>query len=359
MQPVAFLIDVPTAKKLTDEYIQEFCQRRAAEAMELGPTYAQLWQSIEKLILAGGKRFRPYMLLATYQAYRPTEPLGSVLPAAVAQELIHSAMLVHDDIIDRDTIRYGVQNIAGQYNESYKAYVHDETERSHMSLSAALLAGDALIADAHKVLRKTESPTHLIDHAEDILNSVIFEVIGGELLDTEVAFLPKGSISAHTIARYKTASYSFVGPITTGAVLAEAPENDITILREFSIMLGIGYQLRDDILGTFGDEAVTGKSTTTDIKEGKRTYLVEQFDRLASKEQSLVFSRIFRRYDATNEEIQKVKQLLIDSGALEKVEQKIKELRQLSLEKIDQLSLSDETKKVYEGLVEYCLSRDK
>ena len=359
MQPVAFLIDVPTAKKLTDEYIQDFCQRRASEAMELGPTYAQLWQSIEKLILAGGKRFRPYMLLATYQAYQPTQPLASVLPAAVAQELIHSAMLVHDDIIDRDTIRYGVQNIAGQYTENYKAFVHDETERAHMSLSAALLAGDALIADAHKVLRKTELPTHLIDHAQDILNSVIFEVIGGELLDTEVAFLPKGSISAHTIARYKTASYSFVGPITTGAVLAEAPETDITILREFSIMLGVGYQLRDDILGTFGDEAVTGKSITTDIKEGKRTYLIEQFDILATTEQAQKFNKIFRRYDATNDEIQIAKQLLIDTGALHKVEQKINELHQQSLDKIEQLSLSDETKKIYKGLVEYCLSRDK
>ena len=359
MQPVAFLIDVPTAKKLTDEYIQEFCQRRASEAMELGPTYAQLWQSIEKLILAGGKRFRPYMLLATYQAYQPTKPLGSVLPAAVAQELIHSAMLVHDDIIDRDTIRYGVQNIAGQYNESYKAYVHDDMERAHMSLSAALLAGDALIADAHKVLRKTELPTHLVDQAEDILNKVIFEVIGGELLDTEVAFLPKGSISADTIARYKTASYSFVGPITTGAVLAEAPEADITILREFSLILGIGYQLRDDLLGTFGDEALTGKSTTTDIKEGKRTYLIEQFDALATPEQANTFNQIFRRYDASEDEINTAKQLLAESGAKAKVEEKIKVLHEQVLTKIAQLSLTDQTKNIYEGLAEYCLNREK
>jgi geranylgeranyl diphosphate synthase type II len=358
MQPVATLISTETAKQLTDEYIKAFCVRRAAEALELGPSYYRLWQSIETLILAGGKRLRPYMVLATYQAYNPTGLLSDVLPAAAAQELIHSAMLIHDDIIDRDTIRYGVKNVSGQYDEFYSNYVADKNERSHLSLSAALLAGDALISDAYRMIRKTIRPNELVDQAEEIFNTAIFEVIGGELLDTEVAFLPKGSISVDSISQYKTASYSFVGPLTTGAVLAQAPEHDINTLKEFSLILGIGYQLRDDLLGTFGNETVTGKSTVTDIQEGKRTYLIEQFERLATQEQKDIFFAIFHRYDASSEELLTAKKLLEDSGARAAVEQSIQEKYSDALTRISQLSLPTESKKTYEALVERCLNRE-
>lgn len=358
MQAVVSLIDVSAAKKLTDEYIHDFCSRRSGEALELGPAYSRLWQSIEKLLLAGGKRFRPYMVLATYQVYQPKNDLKAILPAAVAQELIHSAMLVHDDIIDRDMIRYGVKNIAGQYDEYYQPYLQDTDERNHMTLSAALLAGDALLADAHKVLRKTNRASELVDQAEDILNTSIFEVIGGELLDSEIAFLPEGAITAEVISRYKTASYSFVGPLTTGAVLAEAPETDINILKEFAIIVGIGYQFRDDILGMFGDTKLTGKSTTTDIKEGKRTYLIEQFETVANDTQKELFFSIFHQPEASDQEIETAKNILIESGALQSVEDRIEQLRQQAFEKISQLSLSEDGKSMYEGLVNHCLKRE-
>lgn len=358
MQIVSTIIDTSVAKQLVDEYIKSYFQRRAADATELGPSYVRLWQSTETLVLAGGKRLRPYMLLATYQAYNPEGHLSDIMPAAVAHELIHSAMLIHDDIIDRDSIRYGVKNISGQYDEHYSQFFDDKNELSHMSLSAALLAGDALIADAHMLIRKTNRPTELVDQAEAILNKEIFEVIGGELLDVEVAFLPKGSISLDTIAQYKTASYSFVGPLTTGAMLAQAPEKDINILKELSVIVGIGYQLRDDLIGVFGNPAITGKSNSSDIKEGKRTYLVEKFEQLATPEQSETFLTIFRRAEASNEELEIVRKLLVESGARTAVEQLIEEKRLRALEKIEGLSLPKESKKLYLTLIEQSLKRE-
>ena len=358
MQPTATLIDTETAKKVTDEFIRSFFQRRSLEAMEIGQSYFRLWNSMEHLILAGGKRLRPYMVLATYQAYNPHGQLTDILPAAVAQELIHSAMLIHDDIIDRDTIRYGEKNISGQYNDYYEPLLNDGTERSHMSLSAALLAGDALIAEAHRLLRTTIRPVELVTQAEEILDTAIFEVVGGELLDSEMAFMPKGSIASDTIARYKTASYTFVGPLTTGAVLAQAPEHDINILKEFSIILGVGYQLRDDLIGTFGNEDLTGKSNTTDLVEGKRTYLIEQFEQLATPSQREQFFSIFHRQDATSQELEIAKTVLIESGAKAAVEKQIEIKNSEALDKIDSLSLSSEAKMIYQGLVERSLHRE-
>ena len=118
MQTVSKPLDTTVAKQLVDDYIKSFFHYRSAEAMELGPSYVRLWQSIETLVLAGGKRLRPFMLLATYQAYHPEGTLNDILPAAAAHELIHSAMLIHDDIIDRDSIRYGVKNVSGQYDNT-------------------------------------------------------------------------------------------------------------------------------------------------------------------------------------------------------------------------------------------------
>jgi geranylgeranyl diphosphate synthase type II len=358
MQIVSTTLDTKVAKQLVDEYITEFFQHRLTEAADLGPSYVRLWSAIETLVLAGGKRLRPYMLLATYQAYTPNGVLNDVLPAAVAHELIHSAMLIHDDIIDRDAIRYGVDNVSGQYKSYYNRFFTDAAEVEHMSLSAALLAGDALIADAHLLLRRTNRPAELVNQAESILNKEIFEVIGGELLDIEVAFMPKGTISLDTIAKYKTASYSFVGPLTTGAMLAQAPENDINILKEFSVIIGVGYQLRDDLIGVFGNPEVTGKSNDSDLKEGKRTYLIEKFEQLGTTEQHHKFFSLFHSQEASTEDIHVMKDLLNISGARTAVEQLIEEKRLLASEKVSSLSLSEENKQLYISLINQSLNRD-
>jgi len=358
MQIVSTSIDTTVAKQLVDEYIKSYFQYRSAEATELGPSYVRLWQSIETLILAGGKRLRPFMLLATYQAYNPEGTLNDILPAAVAHELIHSAMLIHDDIIDRDSVRYGVKNVSGQYDEHYGQFFEDKSELSHMSLSAALLAGDALIADAHMLVRKINRPAELIDQAEAILNKEIFEVIGGELLDVEVAFLPKDTINLDTIAKYKTASYSFVGPLTTGAMLAQAPEKDINTLKELSIIIGIGYQLRDDLIGVFGNPAITGKSNASDIREGKRTYLVEKFEQLATPEQTEIFFSIFRHSDASDEALETIRTLLTETGARAAVEQLVEEKRLRALEQVANLSLPEEAKRLYLNLIDQSLNRE-
>jgi len=358
MQIVSTIIDTVTAKQLVDEYIKSYFKYRTTEAMELGSSYVRLWQSTEALVLAGGKRLRPYMLLATYQAYNPEGKLSDIMPAAAAHELVHSAMLIHDDIIDRDSVRYGVKNISGQYNDYYSQFFQDPTELSHMSLSAALLAGDALIADAHMLIRKTNRAAELVDQAQAILNKEIFEVIGGELLDVEVAFLPKDSISLDTIAQYKTASYSFVGPLTTGAMLAQAPENDINILKELSLIVGIGYQLRDDLIGVFGNPALTGKSNASDITEGKRTYLVEKFEKLATSEQSEKFFAIFHHSDVDDEALRTIRDLLTETGSRAAVEQLIEDKRLRALEKVSNLSLSDDAKQLFITLIEQSLNRE-
>ncbi len=358
MQVLPTIITPTDAKTYVDDQLATYFTKRLTDSAPLGASYTQLWRSIESLVMAGGKRFRPYMLLSAYQAYEPTGDLEEALPAALSQELLHQAMLIHDDIIDRDTTRYGIPNIDGQYQSHYLPYLEDSEERHHMSISAALLAGDVLISDAHRLLSSTKKPQNVVEQASQILSTAVFEVVGGELLDTEVAFLPKGSITAEIIAKYKTASYSFVSPLTMGAILAQAPAQEVTILKELSLHLGIGYQLRDDLLGVFGDETKTGKSTSTDITEGKRTYLVEQFDQLATDEQKSLFYSAFHSLDASDEAISQCKQLLVASGARSAVEAEIERHREATEAIIETLSVSAQSKEGFHTLVAKCLSRE-
>lgn len=358
MHPSVLAPQLTEVKQLIDTRLAEYCTVRIAGAAHMHPQYAQLWRSIETLITAGGKRFRPYMLVISYSAYADADAdIEPILPAALAQELIHQAMLVHDDIIDRDTMRYGIQNVAGQYNSIYAADIETAEERAHMSLSSALLAGDVLLSDAYHFLSKADVSVDRLSQATSILSNGVFEVVGGELLDTENSFLQQTHIPAETIARYKTASYSFISPVTMGALLAGAPEQDIALLKQFSEYVGVGYQLRDDLLGVYGDEDKTGKSASSDITEGKRTYLIEQFDMLASDDQKQAFYDIFHHSNADEQALLTARELLEASGAKARVEETIELLATNAEEVLAQCSAPEAAKTIFRELVTQCLHR--
>ncbi len=358
MHTAVSTLQLDAVRDLIDTRLSTYCALRISEAKHIGAGYGELWQAIDSLLQSGGKRFRPYMLIASYQAYSGQEKYETIIPAALAQELIHQAMLIHDDIIDRDTVRYGVPNITGTYNEVYSTYINDTTERTHMSQSAALLAGDALLSESYRLLSEINLSQSVVAQAVQILSNGVFEVIGGELLDTENAFLPVGSVSAAVIARFKTASYSFISPITMGAVLGGAPAHEIRLLKQFAEYLGVGYQLRDDLLGIFGDSEKTGKSTTTDISEGKRTYLIEQFDDMATKQQKDEFYSLFHRSDLTEAQVARVKSLLIESGAKAKTEEQIDEFRKKATLIVNELEIHADTKAIFQTLIVRCLQRE-
>ena len=358
MQPSVSTTDIDTVKELVNSRLKVYCDERSSEALIVGNGYATLWKSLSKLLLAGGKRLRPYMVVTSYKAYAPESSIDAVLPAAMAQELIHLAMLIHDDIIDRDTVRYGIKNMTGQYLDFYSSFIDESGEKRHMAESSALLAGDILLSDAYKILAQSQFSPDALGKAIDLMSRGVFEVVGGELLDTESAFIYDPLVTAQTIARYKTASYSFISPILTGATLAGADEAELTILRAIAEKLGIGYQLRDDLLGIFGDEVLTGKSTSTDITEGKRTYLIEVFESLATPEQSSEFSKVFHNSQATSDEISLARSILIDAGAKSTVEKELDTIFATVSELIDSLSITAEARTTFRQLATICLDRD-
>jgi geranylgeranyl pyrophosphate synthase len=346
------------SKRLVDNYLEPIFAQKINEATQLDPAYATLWRAIQQLHQAGGKRLRSYMTFLVYKAYSDT-PIETILPAAAAQELLHLAMLVHDDIIDRDTIRYGVQNVTGQYRHHYEQIVQNEADREHFSESAAILAGDLLLTEAFILTTETNTSTDRIVASQKILAKAIFTVIGGELLDTEASFNTHNAAHPLVIAEQKTASYSFVAPFMMGAIFGGAPPEDTEILKKIGQHMGIAYQLRDDLIGVFGNEDTTGKSAEGDIREGKRTILVTEFERLASESQKETFFTLFGDTAIDSDGVARVRHLLIESGAKTALETTIDTYTRTSLELTEQLSISDEHKATFRELVSLCLQRER
>ena len=302
--------------------IEDFLARKLEKASLMSPYYQDLWAEVSRLMHSGGKRLRPRLAILSYQMFGGKE-VSAMLPAAAALELLHLGMLIHDDIIDRDYIRYGVDNVAGGYNKKYDELVPDSADRLHYSHSAALLAGDLLLSEAYILMAESAVDAGQILTIQKMLGQGIFEVVGGELLDTEAAFRGASEISTEKVARYKTASYTTTLPLLVGAQLAGVSEANQVHVRTFGRNLGIAFQLRDDIIGVFGDEAVTGKTTIGDIREGKHTYMIEQFYALATSEQREEFDRYFGNSTITDIEAAIVRNLIKSSGALEATEHAI------------------------------------
>jgi len=346
-------ISLAESKQRVDEFLDAYIERKQADAATIDPHYEALWMRIRALLRSGGKRFRPYVTLLTFEAYSHNSP-ESILPAAAAQELLHFGMLIHDDIIDRDDIRYGVKNMTAMYRESYTPLLSNDVDRQHFAQSAALLAGDLLLSEAYMLINKSNVPAESIVAAHEALNKSVFRVIGGELLDTEASFQPHPA-DPLTILEQKTASYSFIGPLHMGAILAGVNKNELTLLEQFGKNLGIAYQLRDDLLGIFGNEATTGKSTDGDLQEGKRTLLIQEFDRLATDEQKAEFYQHFGTQTGTDV----ARTLLRDSGAQAAIEMLVKTYGDEARATLTKLQCNDEHKAAFSQLVNMCLNREK
>ena len=337
-----------------DQIIEDFFDQKIRDSDLIHPHYAELWKELKNLMLSGGKRLRPKLTMLAYQAYGGSDT-ASVAHIAFAQELLHLALLIHDDIIDRDYIRYGVQNISGTYAGKY-TQLKDE-DRLHYANAAAMLGGDLLLSSAYEVINTSAADAELKKEATLLLARSMFEVGGGELLDSESTFRDHGEGSELTIANYKTASYSFKGPLLTGALLARASAEQQQLLGEFALQIGIAYQLTDDMLGVFGDTTVMGKTTLGDIREGKKTFLIHQFYDRATNEEFAIFNQFFGDKSLDNEGLSIVKNLLVSSQAKQRTTEKIAQLEQRASHIADLLDVDSAYRDRFKVLIEKSVRR--
>lgn len=221
----------------------------------LVPDAGTLVDEIRRVLGAGGKRLRPAFC---YWGHRAAGAAHSeaIVQAAMSLELLHTFAVVHDDIMDASDSRRG-----------------QPTTFAHVGLERALLVGDLALVLADSAMRSAQFPREVLNPALEIYAGMQVRVIAGQDLDVATARDTVDTATARRIALLKSGSYTVEDPLQIGATLGAGSDELKAALRAFGLPLGEAFQLRDDILGIFGDPKVTGKSIDADIRDGKRTYL--------------------------------------------------------------------------------------
>lgn len=307
---------VDAGVSLVSDALRSECARRADEAAEVDPAHAALWRSVARQV--GGRLMRPRLVLAAYLGAGGPD-VEAVVPVAAAIELLHTAMLIHDDLLDHDETRRGRPNVAGAARAAWTARGHTGTSVDEQVRAAAVLGGDLALAAAFDLVASAPLP------AEDRLAVVrltargIDLTVAGELLDVTGQLLAPSDVDARRVAELKTAVYSCCTPLAVGALLAGADPQTRARLDRYGTALGLAYQLLDDELGVFGDPTRTGKSASSDLREGKRTELLRlAYLRAQPADRALLDRHVGDAHlDASSAAL--VREVLVRSGALDEL----------------------------------------
>jgi geranylgeranyl diphosphate synthase type II len=258
----------------TERRLDRFFDEQEARAAGRPGPYTELWRAL-RTATRGGKRLRPRLLLGAFLHLGGTR-LDPAIELAVATELLHTALLVHDDVIDGDVARRGVPNVVGTFAQAGSAGGLGATPARRWGEQAALLAGDLMLTSALRIAARLDVPPARRAELVDLVDESVFRAAAGELADVAYAagLLVPTPAQIRDVMADKTAHYSLELPLRGAAVLAGAPAVVAARLGAIGRSLGVVFQMRDDLLGVFGRTQETGKSASGDLREGKQTLLV-------------------------------------------------------------------------------------
>ena len=305
--------------------LDRFLDRQAERLAPLGDD-AQRLVAEARAVVSGGKRFRAAFCHWGFLAAGGGEDEApAVRRAASALELLHASALVHDDLMDASDTRRGRPATHRGFAAEHRA-AGWRGDPEQYGAAGSILLGDLLLSWADELLRRCGLPWERVGAALEVLDLCRSEVIAGQFLDVSVQARGRADVdAAMTVLRYKSAKYSIERPLHVGAALAGADADTVAALSAFGLPLGEAFQLRDDLLGVFGDPVTTGKPAGDDLVEGKRTVLVALALDTAPPEEA-------RRLDAalgsplTEEQVTELRAIIERSGAHAQVEQVIEEL---------------------------------
>jgi geranylgeranyl diphosphate synthase, type I len=302
-----------------------------------------MWPWLDTIddLLAGGKRMRPAFCYWGWRAAGGAD-CQEIFTAAAALELLHASALVHDDVMDASDTRRGRPAVHRQFASLHAAAGYAGSAEA-FGAGAAILIGDALLAWTDQLYHGSGMPPGTLRRGQPVLDAMRTEVMVGQYFDLVNQVSGSDSVlSAMRVVTYKTAKYTIERPLHLGAALAGSPPAGLaappaspagadrasaagehSVARtctEYGIPLGVAFQLRDDVLGVFGDPAVTGKPVSGDLREGKRTVLVALARERATAAQARVLDRHLGDRNLSDAAADEVRSVITDTGALAECE---------------------------------------
>ena len=328
----------PELRDRVERRLREVLRRRREATPEAGPLIAE----IERMIAAGGKRLRPAFC---YWGYRSAggEDGPQIVDAAASLELLHTFAIVHDDIMDEADERRGVPTV-------------NDAE----GMNVALLVGDLALVLADDLFMHSGFPPDVIAKGFGCYSRMRQEVIAGQYLDLEASGRAEVSEEeTRRIAVLKSGRYSVEEPLFIGATLAGADEGLLEPLARVAGPLGEAFQLRDDLLGTFGSASTTGKSVDSDIRQGKRNILyAKTLHGLRAADRAFFAGRWGGGDHLSPEEVERLRALVETTGARAATESLLEELQERVVSALDSLPVQDDCRAALTELGRVAIQRD-
>ena len=326
-EPKATLLSVRSA---VEEELGIFLNREAAYLNSISTELTPVSDSLSSFLLDSGKRLRPLFAYAGFLASGGSLD-KPVVRAMASLELLQACALIHDDLMDGSDTRRGKPSIHRHFESRH---VQDDLDgfAPHYGLSAAVLLGDLAFVWSDQMLNSAGLTTAQFTALLPYYNEMRVELMAGQFLDIHEQTQKTTSVDrSMKIARYKSGKYTIERPLHLGAAMASAPSEIFTALSAYGLPLGEAFQLRDDLLGVFGDPSVTGKPAGDDLREGKRTVLIAMTNDRQSEAQREIARKYFGKPDLDAQGVAVLREIIESTGAREELESTIERLTDQAL----------------------------
>lgn len=344
-------------KKKIDVEIEKYLDQVIQETTKIDKDMAGALRHAKKIVMSGGKRARPAFMHYGYLAAGGKET-EKMIKTSVSIELVHLFLLIHDDIIDKDGKRHGIITTHDYYKKIGKNFIKN-TDPGHFGVSMAIIIGDMIGALGNQIIFNSGFNPKLIIEALSKLQGIISMTVVGESKDIHIE--NKGKATTKEILKmyeYKTAKYTFEGPLHLGAILAGADNKFLKKLSDYAIPAGIAFQIQDDILGVIGDEKKTGKPVGSDVRRGKYTILVAKaFERSNAKQKNILKNTLGKK-DLTREDLDNFRNVIRETGSLDYAKNLSHELVLKAKRELQKIKINPEAKIFLNDIADYMIERE-
>ncbi|MEU4691170.1 polyprenyl synthetase family protein [Actinoplanes sp. NPDC023714] len=349
-------LELAGLRQRVDKALAGFLATQRARLLEIDPALDEVAATVSAFVLGGGKRLRPAF---AYWGFRGAGGADSdeVVAAVSALEFVQASALIHDDLMDRSDTRRGEPSVHRRYEARHRA-AGWRSDAVGFGDSAAVLLGDLALVWSDEMLHGCGLPLADLARARAVFDQMRTEVTVGQYLD--VLTQATGDTSperAGKVARFKSAKYTVERPLLLGAALAGGGPEVFAAYAAFGLPLGEAFQMRDDVLGVFGDPAQTGKPAGDDLREGKRTYLVASAFGASGEAARTALEAGLGDPDLDDAGVERLRGIIRDSGALAATESRIATLEAEALDALKQAPIEDEARTVLFALAEAATRR--
>lgn len=352
------LNDLKEFKIQLDIELKHFFVRKIAEAEAVSPDAKLMAELIADLTLRGGKRIRAALLYYSYLGFGGTDK-EAALKASMSMELSETFLLIHDDIMDNDSLRRGGRTIHETYRRICNDKYHGKIAASHFGKSISMLCGDIACAWSNEIIAESKFDCPDVQRVLQLLNQIYVIECYGQTMDVYSQL--KENVKKEDVIlvhQLKTVPYTFDGPMKIGAMLAGANDKQIKELEGYSLPLGTAFQLQDDILGMFGTVERTGKPVLSDLKEGKKTLLIlSALEHADEKQKAIIVSNLGNRKASIND-LKHIRKIIIETGSLQESKDLCEKLVYESIDSINHVEIDSIGKDFFLGIAEWMVKRD-